>query len=123
MSLKQQNVTRPGHDGCKTSKLRDRILRKLIERGQTADLSPEDIERGLREQERSKAELAASIARTEEWARKPLERSPDSPHNYFPISAFGLIGGALMWVVIIAIKIFVVLGVIGILVFGIRQLF
>jgi len=28
-----------------------------------------------------------------------------------------------MWVVIIAIKIFVVLGVIGILVFGIRQLF
>jgi hypothetical protein len=107
--------------------LRDRILRKLVERGQTKGLSSDAIAAGVREREREKAELKASIARTESWAREPLEeRSNIASALSSPAprpSLLHFIGRAVIGLVYFAIAIFIILGVIGILIFGIRQLF
>jgi hypothetical protein len=107
--------------------LRDRVLRKLVESGQTVGLSEDAIAAGLREREHAQAELMASIQRTEAWAQTPLEKPDDlSPDKGAPSSGpalLGLLGSAAMQLIVITVGIFVLLGIIGILIFGIRQLF
>jgi hypothetical protein len=107
--------------------LRDRRLRQLVESGQTDGLSKEAIAAGLKEHERVRAELMASIQRTEAWAQTPLEKldklSPNKGADSSGPGLLGFLGYAAIKLIVIAVGIFILLGVIGILIFGIRQLF